>query len=150
MSKVNQRGKNDFPIRFCFANQSLAVAGCSLELLLRPPHPFPQVLDKVAVAGKRLFQLVLGPRHESISHPTSRFYLSSSEHEGCTRVSQSTPRWREQEESPVCYVLIRYQVSCKSRLRCRTIRQNSIFFCCLLYTSPSPRDLSTSRMPSSA
>ena len=23
-------------------------------------------------------------------------------------------------------------------------------FCCLLYTSPSPRDLSTSRMPSSA
>ena len=24
------------------------------------------------------------------------------------------------------------------------------FICCLLYTSPSPRDLSTSRMPSSA
>ena len=24
------------------------------------------------------------------------------------------------------------------------------FWCCLLYTSPSPRDLSTSRMPSSA
>ena len=24
------------------------------------------------------------------------------------------------------------------------------YFCCLLYTSPSPRDLSTSRMPSSA
>ena len=26
----------------------------------------------------------------------------------------------------------------------------TIFFTCLLYTSPSPRDLSTSRMPSSA
>ena len=27
---------------------------------------------------------------------------------------------------------------------------NILFICCLLYTSPSPRDLSTSRMPSSA
>ena len=27
---------------------------------------------------------------------------------------------------------------------------NKRFNCCLLYTSPSPRDLSTSRMPSSA
>ena len=26
----------------------------------------------------------------------------------------------------------------------------SLLYCCLLYTSPSPRDLSTSRMPSSA
>ena len=26
----------------------------------------------------------------------------------------------------------------------------SVDYCCLLYTSPSPRDLSTSRMPSSA
>ena len=28
--------------------------------------------------------------------------------------------------------------------------QKSLSYCCLLYTSPSPRDLSTSRMPSSA
>ena len=27
---------------------------------------------------------------------------------------------------------------------------NALFYICLLYTSPSPRDLSTSRMPSSA
>ena len=27
---------------------------------------------------------------------------------------------------------------------------DSLFYICLLYTSPSPRDLSTSRMPSSA
>ena len=27
---------------------------------------------------------------------------------------------------------------------------NKVFYTCLLYTSPSPRDLSTSRMPSSA
>ena len=27
---------------------------------------------------------------------------------------------------------------------------NATFYTCLLYTSPSPRDLSTSRMPSSA
>ena len=31
-----------------------------------------------------------------------------------------------------------------------TIKYNSKFIPCLLYTSPSPRDLSTSRMPSSA
>ena len=30
------------------------------------------------------------------------------------------------------------------------LRDGSVFVCCLLYTSPSPRDLSTSRMPSSA
>ena len=30
------------------------------------------------------------------------------------------------------------------------IKQNRLFYNCLLYTSPSPRDLSTSRMPSSA
>ena len=29
-------------------------------------------------------------------------------------------------------------------------RMPGLIFCCLLYTSPSPRDLSTSRMPSSA
>ena len=28
--------------------------------------------------------------------------------------------------------------------------KSTFFKCCLLYTSPSPRDLSTSRMPSSA
>ena len=28
--------------------------------------------------------------------------------------------------------------------------RNDIYYSCLLYTSPSPRDLSTSRMPSSA
>ena len=31
-----------------------------------------------------------------------------------------------------------------------TLRRNSEAYSCLLYTSPSPRDLSTSRMPSSA
>ena len=31
-----------------------------------------------------------------------------------------------------------------------TINQQAIEIACLLYTSPSPRDLSTSRMPSSA
>ena len=32
----------------------------------------------------------------------------------------------------------------------RRMRSNEIHYICLLYTSPSPRDLSTSRMPSSA
>ena len=31
-----------------------------------------------------------------------------------------------------------------------TAQENEKAFACLLYTSPSPRDLSTSRMPSSA
>ena len=32
----------------------------------------------------------------------------------------------------------------------RQINNGYVVLCCLLYTSPSPRDLSTSRMPSSA
>ena len=32
----------------------------------------------------------------------------------------------------------------------RAMHAKSLYGCCLLYTSPSPRDLSTSRMPSSA
>ena len=32
----------------------------------------------------------------------------------------------------------------------RQAGQEGLDYCCLLYTSPSPRDLSTSRMPSSA
>ena len=32
----------------------------------------------------------------------------------------------------------------------REMKIGTIIFACLLYTSPSPRDLSTSRMPSSA
>ena len=31
-----------------------------------------------------------------------------------------------------------------------TLLMATMYLCCLLYTSPSPRDLSTSRMPSSA
>ena len=30
------------------------------------------------------------------------------------------------------------------------LKKNNLLITCLLYTSPSPRDLSTSRMPSSA
>ena len=32
----------------------------------------------------------------------------------------------------------------------KTVHEITVFRICLLYTSPSPRDLSTSRMPSSA
>ena len=32
----------------------------------------------------------------------------------------------------------------------KTFNGMDLYYCCLLYTSPSPRDLSTSRMPSSA
>ena len=35
-------------------------------------------------------------------------------------------------------------------IACRHLLSELDFYACLLYTSPSPRDLSTSRMPSSA
>ena len=38
----------------------------------------------------------------------------------------------------------------KGLLKSRKVRARGGFKYCLLYTSPSPRDLSTSRMPSSA
>ena len=44
--------------------------------------------------------------------------------------------------------------SLKPRITFRTKKELKAYYdwitCCLLYTSPSPRDLSTSRMPSSA
>ena len=51
--------------------------------------------------------------------------------------------------------LIRSQVLYPTELRARAliVQQNKHIgrlYTCLLYTSPSPRDLSTSRMPSSA
>ena len=38
----------------------------------------------------------------------------------------------------------------KDDLHIRWFEDGTLNVCCLLYTSPSPRDLSTSRMPSSA
>eukprot|EP00831_Metopus_contortus_P056627 TRINITY_DN48610_c0_g1_i1.p2 TRINITY_DN48610_c0_g1~~TRINITY_DN48610_c0_g1_i1.p2 ORF type:complete len:114 (+),score=14.67 TRINITY_DN48610_c0_g1_i1:3-344(+) len=38
----------------------------------------------------------------------------------------------------------------KQQKRIVSLYQNNGYYYCLLYTSPSPRDLSTSRMPSSA
>ena len=40
--------------------------------------------------------------------------------------------------------------SCKNVVDVYFFDEIKVFYCCLLYTSPSPRDLSTSRMPSSA
>ena len=47
-------------------------------------------------------------------------------------------------------VLTSYEIGVKSDLGAATRVSASLFYYCLLYTSPSPRDLSTSRMPSSA
>ena len=40
--------------------------------------------------------------------------------------------------------------TCKVMMQGREFKSPGLLFICLLYTSPSPRDLSTSRMPSSA
>ena len=47
-------------------------------------------------------------------------------------------------------LLIKNQQKKVSVLLLITILLGTLFIVCLLYTSPSPRDLSTSRMPSSA
>ena len=41
-------------------------------------------------------------------------------------------------------------VDCEPELKAKSAKIAMLFSSCLLYTSPSPRDLSTSRMPSSA
>ena len=46
--------------------------------------------------------------------------------------------------------LIRWCLSNLHSLHVLTQPENTYWYYCLLYTSPSPRDLSTSRMPSSA
>ena len=56
---------------------------------------------------------------------------------------------------PVTYEMPAQPLVCKTEIRikpyhCRKITLKAVPEICLLYTSPSPRDLSTSRMPSSA
>ncbi len=59
------------------------------------------------------------------------------------RVSQGLSKYfKEFKNYGFCYEVLGAMV----RLRCKRTCRNG----CLLYTSPSPRDLSTSRMPSSA
>ena len=61
---------------------------------------------------------------------------------------------QHQHKAPVARTLLEeYETRRKRRtLSCCALMITTICycFCCLLYTSPSPRDLSTSRMPSSA
>ena len=57
-------------------------------------------------------------------------------------------------QRPVATYLVAYSSHYEGRLRlpwpCAALLKSQRFKACLLYTSPSPRDLSTSRMPSSA
>ena len=54
------------------------------------------------------------------------------------------------DETPHQYLLKRRQERAAELLRNTDRSIADVCFTCLLYTSPSPRDLSTSRMPSSA
>ena len=53
---------------------------------------------------------------------------------------------------PCCHKALQYLCNADIRENANVSRENKYLFpsVCLLYTSPSPRDLSTSRMPSSA
>ena len=69
------------------------------------------------------------------------------EGEFTTREMRSIERRIKNARFPVCKTLDDFQWSWPKKIN-RPQIQN--LFRCLLYTSPSPRDLSTSRMPSSA
>ena len=68
-------------------------------------------------------------------------------------VPGNNPRFLEKAKSLsadiVCFDL-EDSVPDKEKKKARTLIKNALKKSCLLYTSPSPRDLSTSRMPSSA
>ena len=49
-----------------------------------------------------------------------------------------------------CCLSFQLSYLCQGKVFFVFIIRNILFYSCLLYTSPSPRDLSTSRMPSSA
>ena len=62
-------------------------------------------------------------------------------------ISNCDYEYSSDEKKYLNVILDRYSDDDKELLKLRTQFLDSI---CLLYTSPSPRDLSTSRMPSSA
>ena len=71
---------------------------------------------------------------DSLNNPEYKFLVSLKKNRNRKSNKKSLAEgFRE------CYQLIesRYEI-------------DTLYYCCLLYTSPSPRDLSTSRMPSSA
>ena len=80
--------------------------------------------------------------------------LSSAGHQciGCDNGQDALLRWRQEQFD---LVLLDWTLPDFSGVElCRRLRSSGnttpVLMICLLYTSPSPRDLSTSRMPSSA
>ena len=115
----------------------------------QPTQDYPSQGDFVDFSQRDSEGGLLRPRITSIPAPTfaqrvpaeERVEAPSPPRDGDER----TPS-KEQEDRPLptlgCPKCRHSKGGCG---RCRTILEN-----CLLYTSPSPRDLSTSRMPSSA
>ena len=58
--------------------------------------------------------------------------------------------WRTKDKAEVDFVLDKGFEVVPIEVKYQTLKRPTISRSCLLYTSPSPRDLSTSRMPSSA
>ena len=67
----------------------------------------------------------------------------------CYQIAESNPQHQQEnvEEGKPNIAKISQFLKCLGKASCKTCMHHDI---CLLYTSPSPRDLSTSRMPSSA
>ena len=69
----------------------------------------------------------------------------------CTVIKEQAERWARRYDTKVVSI---YDVRFKEKLNIKEFKEMSEewldFIICLLYTSPSPRDATLSRMPSSA
>ena len=76
--------------------------------------------------------------------------LQQSEEEGEYRYVPITDRLKSLSEEDFASRLRSASLTCENEMLTVYVPSRVVDEACLLYTSPSPRDLSTSRMPSSA
>ena len=114
---------------------------------------FEHIYTKITSFGAIKFSIYFSEIGKSTN---STFFLSHKEVEDIIlNVGVTYNRWVKQRKGKkLLYTLhdgiIDYKLNRFLSKRSNSTSNDSKFIDCLLYTSPSPRDLSTSRMPSSA
>ena len=117
---------------YCYIDGGAVRSACSKYAPFFEEHELSLSWSKVAEPYERVFYYDALPGHAK---------KGESDNEFDERIQRARDKFESMRKTKGIFV--NYGVSIRRR---KQIEQKS----CLLYTSPSPRDLSTSRMPSSA